>query len=130
MKTDEQIMADLTKAIEGLWYMSESDHPLEMLRFDVHEEPGMDRLRELAGADAADPIECRTLDEFFRDGAAVRVTDQGAQAASFAAVLQTLKANLTDIKVFRIGKINISVYILGQSPSGHWMGLKTRVVET
>ena len=122
-------MTDLTKAIEDLWYMSESDHPLEPVALEGT-KPSYDRLRELSGADAADPIESRTVDEFFRDGAAVRVTDLGAQAASFAAVLQTLKANLTDIKVFRIGKINISVYILGQSPSGHWMGLKTRVVET
>ena len=57
-------------------------------------------------------------------------TDESPRAASFQSVVRTLRENLTDIRVYRIGEINIPVYILGRSGSGSWLGLSTRVVET
>jgi hypothetical protein len=41
-----------------------------------------------------------------------------------------LKAELTDLRVYRVGSTDIDVYILGKHPSGAWLGLKTKVVET
>jgi hypothetical protein len=32
--------------------------------------------------------------------------------------------------VYRIGEVNMPVYIIGKSSSGSWLGLSTRVVET
>jgi hypothetical protein len=134
MKSDEQILSELTRAAEGLWYMSESDYPLEPMRLGGTDEPGPERLRELAGMSADARVETRSLEEFFRDGAAVQMpragTHEGARATSFQNVVRTLRENLTDIRVYRIGEINIPVYILGRSGSGNWLGLTTRVVET
>ena len=134
MKSDEQILSELARAAEGLWYMSESDYPLEPVRLEGADGPRPERLRELAGAGSDAPVETRKLEEFFRDAAAVRMpregTDDAPRAASFEGVVRALGENLTDILVYRIGEINIAVYALGRSSSGNWLGLSTRVVET
>ena len=133
-KTDEQILTALARAVEGLWFMSESDYPFETVRLDMTDEPGPESLRELAGAEGNVSVEMRQVEEFFREGAAVRVTGEGpnktAGPASFADVVRVLKENLADIRVYRVGEINIPVYVIGRSGSGTWMGLQTRVVET
>jgi Nuclease A inhibitor-like protein len=134
MKSDEQILSELARAAEGLFYMSESDYPLEPIRLEGAEEPGPERLRELAGVGTDARVETRSLEEFFRDDHAVQMPREGMgeplRPTSFQNVVRTLGENLTDIRVYRIGEINIPVYVLGRSGSGNWLGLSTRVVET
>lgn len=129
MKSDDEILTELARAADGLWYMSESDYPLEPVRLEGPGEPSQGRLRELAGAGADARVETRSLEDFFRDAAAVRA---GARPtpASFGAVLRALGENLTDIRVYRIGDVNIAIYALGRSARGNWLGVSTRVVET
>ena len=128
-RSDEEILAELGRAADGLWYMSESDYPLEPVRLEGPDEPSHERLRELAGAGADARVETRDLEGFFRDAAAVRGGTQPTPA-SFAGVLRALGENLTDIRVYRIGAVNIAVYALGRSARGNWLGVSTRVVET
>ena len=53
-----------------------------------------------------------------------------AAARRFRHLLGVLETELADLRVYRVGEISIPVYILGRSPSGSWLGLSTRVVET
>ena len=134
MRSDEEILYELRRASGGLWYMSESDYPLEPVSVEGPDEPGPERLRELAGAGATARVETRRLEEFFADTAAVRLPREGpgesARGASFRGVVRALGENLSDIRVYRVGEINTPVYVLGRGPSGNWLGLSTRVVET
>ncbi len=123
-------MKELARAADGLWYMSESDYPLEPVRLEGTDEPRPDHLRDLADAAGDAHVERKELKDFFRDGAAVRITKEGATGASFEGIVRALKENLADIRVYRIGEINIPVYVLGKSGSGNWLGIRTRVVET
>ena len=50
VRGDEQILSEVARAAGGLWYMSESDYPLEPVRLEGTDEPGPERLRELAWA--------------------------------------------------------------------------------
>ena len=131
MKTDEQVFGELAEAARGLLYMSEADHPFEPLRLDG--EPDAARLRELAGAGADAPVTTQSLEEFFR-AAASEPTWKGAEelatARRFQALVRALEENLSEIKVYKVGRINLPVYVLGRSPQGNWLGLSTRVVET
>lgn len=129
MRSDEEILKELARAAEGLWYMSESDYPLEPMRLGGTDEPSHERLRELAGADADARVETRSLEGFFRDEAAVRSGGRPAPA-SFRDLLRALRENLSDVKVYRVGDVNIAVYVLGRSAGGSWLGVSTRVVET
>ena len=130
--TDAQLLEELRGATSGLTFMSEADYPLEV--FDWGEtEPTPEFLRGLAGSAADAPVETRTPAEFFR--AATSEPDwKGAEELSTAKRFQTLvrllEKNLTDLKVFRVGVINIPVYVAGRTSSGRWLGVSTRVVET
>ncbi len=53
-----------------------------------------------------------------------------AEAERYRALVAQLEGGLCHLRVYRVGKIGIDVFILGQRPSGDWVGLKTRVVET
>lgn len=129
MRSDEEILEELRRESVGLWYMSESDYPLEPVRLGGPDEPSHERLRELAGAAADARVETRSLEQFFRPGAAVKMGERPAPA-SFEGVLRALRENLTDARVYRIGDTDIHVYVLGRSGAGGWLGLRTRVVET
>ncbi|HEX8352834.1 MAG TPA: nuclease A inhibitor family protein [Pyrinomonadaceae bacterium] len=115
--TDAQLLEALRGATRGLTYMSESDYPFEVFDWGAA-EPTPEFLRGLDGGDADAPVETRTADEFFRG------------ANSFQTLRRLLEENLSDLKVFRVGAINVAVYVAGRAASGSWLGVSTRVVET
>jgi hypothetical protein len=44
--------------------------------------------------------------------------------------MKVLEKNLDDIRVYRLGKVDIEVVVLGRDASGTWLGVRTNVVET
>ena len=134
MKSDEEILSELARAADGLLFMSESDYPLEPFRLDATRgEPDHARLRQLAGAAPDAPVEVTTPEKFFAVASGEQPWKGEAElstARRFRRLLRVLEAELTDLRVYRVGEINIAVYVLGRSPSGSWLGLSTRVVET
>jgi hypothetical protein len=115
--TDAQLLEALREATRGLTYMSESDYPFEVFDWGGA-EPTPEFLRGLDGSAADAPVETQTPDRFFRG------------SNSFQAVRRLLEANLSDLKVFRVGTINMPVYVAGRAASGSWLGVSTRAVET
>jgi hypothetical protein len=133
MRTDEQIIEELKRAAEGLLFMSEADYPFEIVRLERTVEPNDERLRVLGGAAADAPVETRSLDEFFRAAVAEPDWKKGEELATarrFKSLVRLLKESLSETRVYRIGEINMAVFILGKSMEGNWLGLRTRVVET
>ena len=133
MKSDEEILAELARAADGLLYMSESDYPLEPLRLEGAGGPTPERLRELAGVPTDAPVEVLSLEQFFRAPISEPAWKGGAELASarrFQALARALTENLADVRAYKVGRINMPVYVLGRSPAGSWLGLSTRVVET
>lgn len=130
--TDEQLIEELREATHGLYFMSESDYPFEVFNWG-EAEPTDEFLRGLTGESPDAPVETRTVADFFR----VAASEAGwkneellAAASIYQKLLRLLAQNLTDLKVFRVGLINIPVYVVGRSASGNWLGVSTRVVET
>jgi hypothetical protein len=132
MTTDEQLLDELREATRGLTFMSESDYPFEVFKWS-EAEPTHEFLRGLTGEAADVPVEETTAANFFRVAASEaewKNAEQLATARKFQSLLNLLEQNLKDLKVFRVGAINIPVYIAGRAASGHWLGVSTRVVET
>jgi len=130
--TDEQIIEELREATRDLTFMSESDYPFEVFDWGAA-EPTEEFLRGLNGEAADVPVETTTTANFFRVAASEakwKNAEQLAEASRFRSLLKILEENLTDLKVFRVGSINIPVYIVGRGASGNWLGISTRVVET
>lgn len=145
MMSDEELGAELKRATDGLLFMSESDYPIEVVKWDGREQLSYDDLRtaaaqsadsqvvETCGADAAAPVQESSLADFF--GVAVGEQDwkgaaELATAKRYQALVRLLEENLTGAKAYRVGQIDIGVFVVGKTEAGNWMGVSTRVVET
>jgi len=131
-KSDEQLVEELKAATRGLVFMSESDYPLEVFAWGGA-EPTREFLRGLARADSSARVETRGAREFFRAAASEpewKGEEELAAARRFRGLLRLLETSLTDLKVYRVGSIHIKVYVAGRAPSGNFLGVSTRVVET
>jgi hypothetical protein len=133
MKTDEQILSELREASAGLLLMSESEYPFEVVRLETTSEINPAALRRLSGQAPDAQVETQSLEDFFRVAMSEedwRSPAERAEAKRYQALTALLKENLTDVKAYRVGLVNIQVYLIGLSAQGSVLGLSTRVVET
>jgi hypothetical protein len=125
------IAETLTKASQGLLMPSESEYPFEVFIWkDVELTP--QKILELTNYPPATLIEEVELDYFFRNVAGEKDGHDEIQkenVAKFQNLVQVIKDNLADIGVYRIGTIEVSVYIVGKTNDGV-AGLATKVIET
>lgn len=128
----EELLASLEEAAQPLLFPSESDHPLQPFRWDG-DAPSPEALRAAQGAAAEAPVEVTTVGDFFAPvlEPAEEAGDAAlADAGRFRRLVALLEDHLTDLRVYRVGSVDIDVYVLGRHPSGAWLGLRTKVVET
>lgn len=126
------IIEILKQASADLLMPSESEYPFEVFRMSGQNELTDPQLLELTGHPADSPVETVALDYLFRNVAQEKEWHDEVQKANvsrFLFLVSTLEKNLTDIKVYRVGTIDIDVYIVGKN-EGELVGLSTKVVET
>nr|MDZ8061248.1 nuclease A inhibitor family protein [Nostoc sp. EkiNYC01] len=132
--TDE-ITEKLKQASDGLLMLSESEYPFEIFLWSNQAQEPLtnQKLLQLTGHPQETSIEEVELDYFFRNCAQEKEWHDEIQKQNvpkFQSLVKTLKDNLTDIKVYRLGTINIDVYVVGKTPSRDLAGISTKVVET
>ncbi len=123
----------IKKIVEGLYYISETDAEISPFIGNkaelVTSEEVLKQIKSVIDA----PVEERNFNEFF-----VRLTEMQdwfgdeeiAVANKFADLKKLLENNLRDLKVFKIGKIEVNIYIVGLDSESNLMGIKTKAVET
>ena len=127
-------MTELEKikaAAEGLLFMSESDHPLEIITINPQHEVEKE-IKTLSGKDDSQ-IEIQTVDHFFRNHIRTypdEPAEQTVRAKRFVNLVDTLKKNLDDVKVYRIGSVQVDAFIIGKLKDGSYAGLRTKLIET
>ena len=117
----------------GLYYISETD--AEILPFEGTKAEAITKENILSQTRSAPdaPVEERDFAEIF-----ARLTvmqdwfgdEEKATAEKFAVLQKLLEENLKDLKVFKIGSIQIDIYFVGLDANGNLMGIKTKAVET
>jgi nuclease A inhibitor-like protein len=119
------------KLAEGLLFQSETDAPLTYYELD----PGRpkqwppstaDQFLQLIGEPTGTSVEKLAPEKLFRNlgpGNEDRV-DQ------VAALEKAMTTELRNLAGFRVGEIEIHIYVLGQDDSGQVVGLQTLSVET
>jgi Nuclease A inhibitor-like protein len=133
--SDAEIVDLLTTATADLDWSSESDEPFAVLYWP---DWGVDKLDASVLAtqvNAADqtPIAEVALDEFFQPAITAQDWHEAADRAvikRYKKVVSALQQQLTELTVYRVGQTEVDVYILGKTPAGHWLALKTLVVES
>jgi hypothetical protein len=133
--SDAEIVDLLTGATTDVDWVSESDAPFEVLLWPdwpiVHCDVAALRAQIQAPQNA--PIVQDTVEAFFQP-AIVPQDWHGAAERSviqqYEQILLMLQQHLTQLQLYRVGQGEVTVYILGKTPAGHWLGLKTLVVES
>jgi Nuclease A inhibitor-like protein len=130
--TTPEIITLFKQVTTDLLWSSESDYPFEIVTW----EQGVDLnptalFNKLAKPN--DVIETITLADFFAPVLTVEdwyEADELALVNRYTDLSHAIESNLSDVRVFRVGEVNIAIYIVGKTSDGDIVGLKTQVVET
>ncbi len=125
----------LGQATSGLLFPSESDAALTPYRFPGTKgaEPTPEALLSVEHLPSDTPVETITVADLFdpfQHAAEGASKEDQVEAERYHALVELLTRELKSLRVYRVGKVDIDVYVLGQDASGDWLGLKTHVVET
>jgi hypothetical protein len=132
MPNANSMLRTIEHSAQGLLFPSESDCPIEAIMFGDR-EPTPAVLLDVRGLSVDTPVEQTTLDSFF-EGLTEAPDDASREehetAERFRSLATLLAENLEDVRVLRVGKVDIEVFVLGRHGSGAWMGVRTKSVET
>ncbi|OYE06702.1 nuclease [Nostoc sp. 'Peltigera membranacea cyanobiont' 232] len=132
MTMSGEIGEKLKEASTGLLMMSESDYPFEVVQWEGAAPATQEKILQLTGSQDL-PVEVVDLDYLFRNCAFEQEWHNELQkkdVKKFQTLVQTLKDNLSNISVYRVGQINIDAYIIGETKDGDLAGVVTKLVET
>jgi hypothetical protein len=125
-------MQEIQEAAAGLFFMSESDYPFEVIQLAPTSSIETELL-QLANKPAGTIIEKTTLDYFFRNMTRIdsnATAEQHSIAARFNHLKETLQAKLSDVQVWRLGTIQVDAFIIGKLSDASYGGLRTKLIET
>jgi hypothetical protein len=133
-KTNSEILEQLKQASDGLLFMSESDYPIEVFLWEGVTPPVTPEIVLQQTSHGQDtPHEVVDIDSFFSRATTPQdwhEDEEKAVVAKFQKLLEVIKSNLKNPQVYRLGSIEIDVYIVGEIPTGKLAGVSTKVVET
>ncbi len=129
-----KVVPALKIATKDLVYSSESDEPFEVFEWKDDEGPlTRERLLRFGGHAPNTPVEKVSLAKFF---ASLTMEEhwhgdkEKATVKRYQSLLAVINEHLIEPQVFRVGEIEIAVYVVGKAEEGAWVGVKTMAVET
>ncbi len=139
----ERVLEALRQASQGLLFPSETDAPIEPFFWSdaAPMTPSIELVASRANVEIdafegktqeAKPFKTQSLAAFFKPTVVEEDwhnEQEKAEVKRFQVLLAAVKSNLKTPKVFRVGKVEIEVYVVGQVSDGY-AGFKTMVVET
>lgn len=133
MRAKNHLRKQIEEACAGLLYPSETDAEI-LPFFGPRVGSGVrEMLINTVSLKDGEVVEERSFEEVFE-----RLTTihdwfgerEKARAERFTKLRDLLNENLDDLKVVRIGRIQIDIYIVGIDAVGNLAGVKTKSVET
>jgi hypothetical protein len=133
-RTPRNELAERIKlASEGLWYMSETDAEIFPFIGKRAESVTKENLLAQIGEKSDAQVEERDYGEFF-----ARLTkiqdwfgeEEKETAEKYAALGNLLEKNLKDLRVSKVGQIQLDLFVVGLDAQSNLMGIKTKAVET
>jgi hypothetical protein len=123
-------------AVEGLLYSSESDRPFQPFFRPATAVPADLDARtfgRLVDAGPDDPAEERAFDRFLeRHIDTIDPADSAAwqRLPRYEALRRLLLTSLSDVRFFRIGRVQVRCFAVGRDQGGNLVGVETVAVET
>jgi hypothetical protein len=116
---------------ENLLFMSETDAPLEYFELSPDKSKQWPpstggQFLSLIGEDAGTHVETLGPEKFFKG---LRQGNEDSED-QVAALQKAMTGELRNLEGFRVGEIQIKIFVLGKDDSGRAVGLQTLSVET
>ena len=130
---DCQLIKDLQQASAGLLWLSEADYPWEVVYWQQISELTPETLLQQINYDSTSKIETKTLEQVFAVATAEQDWHNEAEkqeVESYQSLVNLLDHYLDNIQVYRVGEVEIELYVLGQTKHQAIAGLKTKIIET
>ena len=129
----DSLAKQIQETTADLYYISETD--AIVLPFDGQQVQSVSReaiLEQTENAPDA-PVEERGFTEFF--ARLIEIQDwfgdeERKTAEKYLLLKKLLEKHLRDLKVYKIGKVQIDIYIVGLDAENKLTGIKTKAVET
>lgn len=129
----DKILSEISRACEGLVYISETDSPITaFLSGPGNDETDEETLSHITSASNND-VEEIDFHLFFERLIAERDwhgAKEKERAQKFRALKSTLEDNLSELKVFKIGRVRKEIFVVGRDKDNRLMGVRTESVET
>lgn len=133
-KKKESIFESIKLLSEGLYYMSETD--AKVFAFEAGKVEKLDKVsfaKQTGEESRLDMIDERGFEEFFCHVTRIRewFSEQEIKnAEGFKRLQEFMEEKLRELKVFRVGRIEIDIYVVGLDDEGKIFGVRTQAVET
>lgn len=130
-----EIFERLHESAKGLLWMSESDYPFEAFIWEFGEKISLDNeiVLKITKHSLDTPVQVREFDNFFRRVIKHEDWENEEEAETvrrYRELVWIMKQYLIDLKVYKVGEIEIDVYIVGKTPTKDYAGLATVSIET
>lgn len=136
-KCESPVKIDLGKqiaeAVKGLYYVSETDAEILPFVGAKSQTVSVEEILIQTKNESNAAIEERNFADFFARLTEIQdwFGDEEKQTAAKYTVLKNLlEKNLRELKVFKIGKIELDVYVVGLDAENILTGIRTKAVET
>ncbi|HEX8286423.1 MAG TPA: nuclease A inhibitor family protein [Pyrinomonadaceae bacterium] len=132
-KGTESLYEQIKNASKGLYYVSETDAEIKPFVGTMANEVSKSEILRQINKPLETPVEERNFDEIFERLTKIQDwygEEETETAAKFSVLRDLLKKNLTGLKVFKVGKIELDIYFVGLDAQGILTGIKSQAVET
>ncbi len=126
-------MGEIWDACNGLIYISETDAPLLAFAGGHTNDNTAQTILQQTGHEAETPVEEVDFRAFFARLTAINDWYDDARKASakkFLDLQKLLEENLSELKVFKVGRIQLDIFVVGIDKDGCLTGVTTKAVET
>jgi hypothetical protein len=127
----DPLLDELTRRTEGLLLPSEGDAPITVAL--LPQAPSPEALRAASGVAGDASVEELPLAALFSDLERTHPSQdeqEAAEARRFQELHTLLRERLQETRVYRVGAVEITVWIVGRDEQGRWVGLRSQATET
>lgn len=130
---EERVKKQISESCEGLFYTSETDAEIRPFFGGQANAVTAEELLSQLKLRKNELVEEVDFKNFF-----ARLTenqdwfgdDEKATAAKFSDLQNLLESNFRDLKIFKVGKIQLDIYAVGLDAENNLLGIQTKAVET
>jgi len=130
---ENDLIVKIKKITNGLYYSSETDEKILPFQGKRAEAVTAQEIINQTKSAESTPVEERDFNDFFAPLTEMQDwfgDEEKATAEKFAELKNLLEQNLQNLKVFKLGKIQLDIYVVGLDAQSNLTGIKTKAVET